>query len=1048
MFSHLQLRSAYSLLSGPCRIEDLVMRAAALGFTTLALTDLDNLYGVHAFIDAAREAGLRPIIGAELRVAGGSVLALVKDRRGFGNLCELVSAIHAKRRAAAERPELLEELTRLHGGLVYASYEPALLARLAGAADAGSDDAAMDLYAALSPRRLTALSAASRLGLPLLALGDAYLLEKADFEVHRLLRAIGEGASLGNLPAEALDSPDALLFGPEEAERLFSQWPEALAANEEVARACRFDGIFDGFAFPAALAAGAGAASEAAAGAASTAASTAASEAAAASRARLRELAYAGAEARYGEVGDAVVDRLEYELDIIDRKGFSDYFLVVAEIAGFTERTCGRGSGASSAVAYCLGITNVDPIRHHLWFERFLNESRPDPPDIDIDFAWDERDEVIKRAIERFGADRAARVANHLCFRPRSALRETARAFGLPGGEIAACERARFEDNRAEGLDSWRAKPVWGEVLALAARIEGLPRGLSMHCGGLVITPGPIRRYAPVETSAEGYPLLQWEKDGTEEAGLVKIDLLGNRSLAVIRDAVANIEEEGGDVSALRDPASFEALSLGDPETEEMLARGDSMGVFYIESPAMRQLQKKAGVGDYEHIVIHSSIIRPAANKFITEYVKRLHGAPWEPLHPRLEEVLKETYGIMVYQEDVSKAAMALADFSESDADALRKILAKKNKAKKLAEYKARFFEGCAGQGVGEEVATAVWQMMESFAGYSFCKPHSASYAVVSFQSAWLRRHHPAEFMAAVLSNQGGFYTPGAYVSEARRMAIPLAGPDVNLSVESYRASKGRLVIGLMAVAGLSKAAISALVAERAARGPFPGLEDFTRRVRLAQDEVLALAEAGAFDSIAEGRPRTETARFLLCAREAAKAAAHGGLFDAGGTGLPTGAKPPPATHTRAAQNAERAILAEYRVLGFLRDRHPLSLWKREAALPDRVLARDLGAHIGRVVLLVCIPVTRKEVLTSGGDDMCFVSLEDETAIIEAVLFPEAFDAYARFFFEVRPLVVEGKVEDDQGAISFEIRRVARLETGDARVLERPGARASLGPWH
>lgn len=1009
MFTQLQVRSAYSLHNGPCRVEDLVARATALGYTAMALTDVDNLYGVHSFLEAAREAGIRPILGAELRLGQGkpgpgqgSLLCLVVDKEGWGNLCELVSLLHDP---PGDRPGLLGEVVRLSSGLVLSSYDPAILEALAGQVGR--------LYGGLSPLRLGAIATARRLGLPLLGLGDTSLLGPEDHMVHRVLRALGEGGTLGSLDPRTLDDPASLLLGPEEAEARLSAWPEALAATAEVAGLCAFSEVFEGFVFP---------------------------EAQGEDPARrLRDLAYAGAEERYGELSDSVVERLDYELDIIGRKGFTDYFLVVAQIAGFTTRTCGRGSGAASAVAYCLGITNVDPILHRLYFERFLNESRPDPPDIDIDFAWDERDEVIRRAMETFGRERCARVANHLLFRPRSALRETARAWGMPEGETGACAAALFEGGEAAA--AWEAKELWREIIPMARRLEGLPQGLSLHCGGLVISPGPIRRRAPLEWSREGYPLLQWEKEGTEASGLVKIDLLGNRSLAVIRDAVASLVAQGDPDGKLALGPGWGAQVLEDPETVAMLAAGDSLGVFYIESPAMRQLQKKAGVGDYEHIVIHSSIIRPAANKFITQYVERLHGAPWQHLHPRLGKVLDETFGIMVYQEDVSKAAIALAGFDESEADALRKILAKKSKAAKLAHYREKFFSGCSGLGVDEATAGAVWEMMESFAGYSFCKPHSASYALVSFQSAWLRRHHPAEFMAAVLSNQGGFYTASAYISESRRMGLEVAGPDVTLSDIKYRGEGGRrLVVGLMAISGLSAAAMEAIVARREALGPGPvtlggaeggasALEAYLSSLQgpgLQSRDILALVEAGAFDSLAGSLPRPDQARILLCAREGGRSRAAQGLFAEEGQPRRGPGK------TASAKAPRQAILeAEYRALGFLRDSHPLELWRRQAlAIPGRTAIAELGSRLGRRATVVCIPVTRKEVMAAGGEDMAFVSLEDETGLTEAVLFPEAYRRYGRILYEVRPLVARGRVADDMGALSFELESLELLGGG------------------
>jgi DNA polymerase-3 subunit alpha/error-prone DNA polymerase len=437
------------------------------------------------------------------------------------------------------------------------------------------------------------------------------------------------------------------------------------------------------------------------------------------------------------------MNRIEYELNIINQKGFAPYFLVMDDIVRMSPRTCGRGSGAASIVSYSLGITNVDPVRHQLYFERFLNPARIDPPDVDVDFPWDERDDLIQKVIERFGPDRCARVANHNTFRSRSAFRETAKAYGFGDGEISRIEKQLFHFADASGVSD----PLWGEILDLAKKIEGLPRGLSMHCGGLVITPEKMDRYAPVETSLEGYPLLSWEKEGTEAAGFVKIDLLGNRILAVIRDALANLEEQGIHI----DRDTWRPVE--DTTTIEALSRGDSIGVFYIESPAMRQLQKKTGAGDFARIVIHSSIIRPAANKFINEYVKRLKGGAGEPLHPRLARILDETYGILCYQEDVSKAAVALAGFDEAEADTLRKVIAKKTGRAKLSAYEKLFFEGSRRNGIEEKTIQAIWAMMLSFDGYSFCKPHSASYAMVSYQSAYLRVHHPAPFMAAVLSN-------------------------------------------------------------------------------------------------------------------------------------------------------------------------------------------------------------------------------------------------------------------------------------------------------
>lgn len=1004
MFSHLQVHSAYSLLYGVKGVEELVAAAKARGYDRLALTDIDSLYGVHAFIAAATAADIRPIIGAELHGTEGRLVALVRNREGFANLCELLSLISTERHEGRDfsfAQAFMVDDARRSIGLVLASDKPAMLTALVGRVER--------LYVAVTPRSLRGVSTAGRLGLPLLALGDATFLETGDRDVHRVLRAIALNTTLGRLDEADCEPPGALLFGPEEAERFFASYPEALQATEEVAELCAFDTIFEGFVFPS-YEPPAGTTSEE----------------------LLRSRVYEGAQLRYGELRAEVAERIEFELGIIAHKSFTDYFLVVADIVGLASRTCGRGSGAASIVSYCLGITNVDPIRHNLYFKRFLNLARPDPPDIDVDFAWDERDEIIAAVIERFGKNRCARVANHNTFRPRSALRETAKAYGLPDGEISEVEHRYFHlDERNAVL----ADPLWAEIIGVARRLVGLPKELGMHCGGLVIVPGPIRRYAPVEYSTEGYPLLAWEKDGTEAAGLVKIDLLGNRSLAVVRDALANLAAEGIAI----DPFAWNPID--DAATVEMLARGDSMGVFYIESPAMRQLQKKTGRGDYAHIVIHSSIIRPAANDFINEYVRRLRGGEYEPLHPLLKDIFGETYGILCYQEDVSKTAVALAGFSDEDADALRKILSKKDAAKRLKAYEEKFFDGCRKNGVAEEVIRKVWEMILSFEGFSFCKPHSASYAMVSFQSAYLRAHHPAAFMAAVLSNGGGYYTAQAYVSEARRMGLRVLGPDVNLSMRGYHAHGGAVVVGLMAIAGLAGTTIDALLAERGSRGAFTSPEDFARRLSLSRDDIVALVSAGCFDSLDPRWDRGRLARFLLGrlgsgmransiqpelfgpAPSASRAAFRG--IDA--------ARVRPDTESSAKRRAE-ILREEYERLGFLREGHPFELWRREIDRFERSLASDITKHRAKSVCLLGWPVTQKEVLTVEGRPMSFVSFEDETAIYETVFFPEAFERYRHLLYETKPFLIRGRVEDDMGALYLNVERMEAVSASQGKA--------------
>ncbi len=730
-----------------------------------------------------------------------------------------------------------------------------------------------------------------------------------------------------------------------------SGWQEALENRETVAQLCSGLSLFDELAFPDYPN----------------------------SQAELRKRVYGGAEKRYGELSDAILSRLEYELEVIISKGFAPYFLILSDIVALASRTCGRGSGAASLVAYSLEITNVDPLLHNLYFERFLNKERQDPPDLDVDFAWDERDGVLEATMALFAEGHCARVANHNRFRRRSALRETLRVYGytsLPEGALGE------------------------EIVAIASFLEGFPHHLSLHCGGLVVTPEPITHYAPVEYSAEGYPLLGWEKEGCEAAGLVKIDLLGNRSLAVVRDALANLDVEGEKIDAER------WSPVEDRATQAALAKGDSMGVFYLESPAMRQLQLKSQKGDFNHIVIHSSIIRPAANRFIREYVRRLKGGSWSHLHPHLEELLGETYGIMCYQEDLSKVAIALAGFSEAQGDALRKVITKQ-RGRRLGQFKELFYRGCLANGIKKDTIETIWEMMLSFEGYSFCKAHSASYALLSFQCAYLRVHHPAQFMAAVLSNGGGYYHTLAYISESRRMGLETVGPDLNLSHYRYRGRGKEVVVGLMAVGNLSFKGAEAILKERQRGGDFQSLEDFVARLSLARDDLVPLVNGGAFDSLAPSMSRPLQIRTLLTrSRGESSSDGQGELF-----------APPPlkitlGNHTVTRQERER----EFETLGFLRQGHPLDLYP---TLP-RVKGSELKHHIGRKVKVVGWPITQKRVYTIHHEMMSFTSFEDETALYEVVLFPEVYGRYSHLIAKDLPLLIEGLVVCDEGAISIE----------------------------
>ena len=986
---------------GTAYVTQVCRAARRLGYTHLALTDTDNLYGLWPFLTACKREGLTPIIGAEVSDPGHRqrAVCLVENETGYRNLCRLLT-----RRHMHDEFELQTAVPAYAAGLTVLTQCAELLRpwRAAGVTVA----AAMPRQPLPAGHRLC--RTAKQLGIPLVATPGSFFLQPADIRIHRLLRAIDGNTALSRLTAADVAPPDAWLAAPQEYTRRFAICPQVLQATYEIAERLNYRGPQFGMVMPPLR-----------------------NQNGNDPVRSLRAAAYKGARKRYGaELSEAVVERLEHELRSIIDMQFAAYFLIVQDIVRRSPRICGRGSGAASLVAYCLGITNVCPLKHNLYFERFLNPGRTDPPDIDVDFAWDERDDVLDTVLAQYEGH-AAMVCNHVLFQPRMAVREVAKVYGLTDSEIGQVSRRmphfwRSKEAGTELLDELKQRPEskalefappWPHILALAQQIIGTPRYLSVHPGGVVITPRPIDEYVPLERAPKGVPIIQWEKDATEDAGLVKIDLLGNRSLGVIRDAVANVHINGTDL----DDDHWEPED--DFATQEALAQGKTMGCFYIESPAMRLLQQKSKVGDFEHLVIHSSIIRPAANEFIQEYIRRLHGGQWDPIHPLLADVLHETFGIMVYQEDVSRTAVALAGFSHADADGLRKVMSKKDREHQLRDFQKLFYSGATARGVSADRIAAVWDMMMSFSGYSFCKPHSASYARVSFQAAYLKVHHPAEFMAAVISNQGGFYSTFAYVSEARRMGLTISPPDVNTSEIRWTGRGKTMRVGLLSIKNLSAETQQRIVSQRR-QGPYHSMRDVLERVRPDEAEARALIHCGALDNLNPAGNRSALMWQLACWLKSRRTKSFPqtiALFGQPRDGACDRLPPLPPDDTRA------RLRREFSVLGFLCDRHPMELFSDTLRKHNTVNAVDLPRFIGRQVRLAGWLITGKVVSTKHGDPMEFLTFEDQTGIVETTFFPQAYRRFCHMIDRNRPYLLTGKVEEDWGAITLTVSRVDRV---------------------
>ncbi len=1001
-FIHLHTHSSFSKGWGIGSIETLCSSAVSMGMRSFALTDTNGLYGLIFFLETAKEMGLKPIVGSEIKTGTSRAVLLVKDRDGYSNLCRIISA-----RQCHKDFELIDFLKTHRRGLIVLSDDFRLLKSL-------KRDSCTDLYAEMSPgySMHKCLAFARDVELPPVATNRVYFADKNQFELHRVLRAVDLNSKISRLKTDDCCRKHNYFNSAQSMIDQFPHAPDAVKNTLAIADKCMTDWDIFSLTFPDFENMSNKQAFD-----------------------KLYNATIEGCRKRYGKITEKVKSRIDHEMKIIAEKNFSHYFLVVADLAEKAPRSCGRGSAAASIVSYALGITHVDPIRHNLFFERFLNPGRVDPPDIDIDFAWDEREQVLDYMFSLHGNKKAAMVANHNTFGARSAVREVAKVFGLTEQEIGKItSRIGF---------GWRLKKVWKElknhpkmrdidfngpwndILSTAVQLEDHLNHLSVHCGGIVIVPDEIRRYCPVEISANGAQVLQWEKDSVEEAGLVKIDILGNRSLAVIRDSIDLVAKNYG---TKIDYAEWNPID--DPETVKVFYRGDTFGVFYFESPATRQVLKKVSSGialddylemDHFHLnVVVTSIIRPASNQSIKVWVSRLHGKPWAPVHPLLNPVLDETLGVMVFQEQLSQAAIYMGGFDAAEADMLRKVVSKKNREKKLRDFHERFIRGSSEKGVTRDIIDNVWDMMMGFDGYSFCKPHSASYTMVAYKSAYLRAHYPAEFMASVISNGGGFYSTYGYISEARRMGLAVLPPDINRSEIKYTGKNKEIRIGFMQLKELTLEAKESIVYERNKNGFFISIEDFLKRMsgRVHLQDARVLIKSGSLDSISNGLNRPgliwKALDFFNKKEEKEKMPT---LFDFVKKPVPSAM---PALK-RENYSASTMLRHESEILGFILSVHPLKIYEGLLQNIKYVQAEDLPKYIGKYITMAGWLVTGKTVRTKEGDQMKFVSFEDTTGIYETVFFPKIYNRYCHMLNASRPYMLKGKVDMDFGSISVNV---------------------------
>ena len=784
-------------------IAELVTKAAALGYAVLPLTDINTTMGAADFVFDCQKKGIRPVVGAEFR-NGNELLyvALAKNDRGFAELNRFLTQHNLTKQPF---PEIAPDWEQVFVIYPFGKRKPNMLK--------------VNEFLGVRFSQLTKLYNCESFE-KLVAMQPVTFAEEGDFQLHQCMRAIDENVLISRLEPTSCAAPDEILLPVERLKTTFALYPQLVENAERILDECEITmnasvknkrtfmgNVYDDMEL-------------------------------------LRQKAFEGMIYRYGTTNKNAYRRIEKELDIIERMGFCAYFLIASDIVDYAMSQgfyhVGRGSGANSVVAYCLKITDVDPIELDLYFERFLNPMRSSPPDFDLDFSWRDRDKVIAYVFEKFGREHVALLGATVTFQENSLCRELGKVFGLPKSEIDQMER----NPQAYICQS----EIGRNILALAERLRDFPRQRSIHAGGVLITESPITDYTALDLPPKGFPTTQYDMYSAEKVGLIKIDILSQRGIAHIRDAVEMVEHSRG---ICIDIHQINALKQDDLIRRQLL-RAETCGCFYIESPAMRGLLRKLRCADYKTLVAASSIIRPgvARSGMMREYINRFHHPETvDYKHPLLKELLAETYGVMIYQEDVLKVGHYFAGLDLAEADVLRRMMGHKMRDKsEFEEVTKRFFDNCKAKGYPDDLVRELWRQIESFSGYSFSKAHSASYAVESYQSLYLKSHYPLEFQVAVINNFGGFYQTWFYFNEARRMGAKIHLPCVNRS--SYLTSlNGRTIfMGFVHLQGIEQQFVERFIAEREAHGSFTNLDNFIARVPFSLEQLVLLIRGGAFD--------------------------------------------------------------------------------------------------------------------------------------------------------------------------------------------------------
>lgn len=971
---YLNCHSYYSLRYGTISIEALVAEAKRNQVEALALTDINNTMGIIDFVKECRVNGIKPIAGIEFRDDKFRLLytAIAINNKGFREINEFLTHHNLSKTPLPPVPPAFHNTCIIYP---YSSGMPVHLKE--------------NEFIGIQPHELKKLVTSKFRYRQdrLVAFHPVTFIKDTDFLLHQHLRAIDNNTLLSKLTPEQLASPKEKLLPPDFVEIMYEDYPGIVRNTKQLIDDCEIDfdfctiknkQTFTGSRYDDKL--------------------------------LLEKLTCDGLLYRYGRNNKEAEKRVKHELEVIDKLGFSSYFLITWDIVRYSMSRgfyhVGRGSGANSIVAYCLKITDVDPIELDLYFERFINPRRTSPPDFDIDYSWKDREEVQDYIFKRYGTSHTALIGTVTTFKDRAIFRELGKVYGLPKEEIdSLVSNPGAESNRNN---------ITGHIFSTGNLLMDFPNIRSIHAGGIIISEEPVTCYTALDLPPKGFPTTQFDMYVAESIGFEKLDILSQRGIGHINESVGIILKNKGIKADIHKIAAFKQ----DPKINRMLYIGETNGCFYIESPAMRGLLKKLRCDNYLSLVAASSIIRPGVAKsgMMKEYIKRFHSnGKFEYLHPVMEEQLKETFGVMVYQEDVIKICHHFAGLDLSDADILRRAMAGKYRSKKEFErIRNRFFENCKERGYSDELTAEVWRQVASFAGYAFSKAHSASYAVESYQSLYLKTYFPLEFMVAVINNFGGFYRTWVYVNEARRWGGNICLPCVNHSMQTTSITGRDIYLGFVHVMNLESRIAELIPEERERNGLYTSLEDFVHRVPVGNEQLIVLIRVDAFRFTGKSKKQLLWEAHMLLGKNEKKPKTRQLFYE----------KPKQFALPELEQSQIEDAYDEIELLGF-----PVSVSNfdlLETGFRGHILAKDLTDYIGKKVRMLGNLVTIKNVRTVKHEWMHFGCFLDTTGeFFDTVNFPDSLKQYPFRGYGV--YLILGTVVEEFGFPSIEVEKMAKL---------------------